>query len=292
MTVFNLGSINIDHFYELSHLPVPGETLAAGGYSKGLGGKGANQSVAAVRAGAPVRHIGAVGSDGDAILAQLSGFGVNTGHISRVDTATGHAIVMVDAEGENTILIHPGANQQISKSSITEALKTASDADWLLIQNETNNQHFAAEQGRKLGLRVAYVAAPFDADATMSILPHVDVLILNAVEMKQLQQCANGAMEALGVETIIVTQGAEGGHVFQAANAWQLERFLAPKVDAVDTTGAGDTFTGYLLAGLDTGLGLWPSIERATCAAALHVTKKGTAAAIPSLSEVNAFGGQ
>jgi ribokinase len=287
MTIWNLGSVNADLVYAVPHLPGPGETLAATSMTRGLGGKGANMSVAAARAGAQVMHIGALGADGAWARDRLQDYGVDTSHIATLDQPMGHAVIAVDRKGENSILLFPGANVEIAQSTVRDALAQAVPGDTVLIQNETNNQAFCAETGSKLGLRVAYAAAPFDAQAVASVLPCLDFLILNEVEAEQLFAATGKRPADLDVTDVIVTLGARGCSWFDNANHSQRD-FDALKVAPVDTTGAGDTFTGYVLAGLDAGLSMEEAIAQATRAGALMVTRAGAADVIPTLSEVRA----
>ena len=288
MTIFNLGSINADHVYRVPHLPGPGETLAATLMQTGLGGKGANMSVAAARAGSHVAHIGAIGSDGIWARNRLLEYGVDTRHIAELDVPTGHAIINVDDAGENAITLFAGANQAISEDSVANVLSTGSTGDILVTQNETNAQGVAAKVGSKLDFRVCYAAAPFDASAVKAVLPYLDFLILNAVEAKQLEQALGVSIEELDVADIIITLGSDGARWISEGVD---QHFAAIKVDPVDTTGAGDTFTGYVLAGLDRGLTMGQSISLAMRAAALMVMRMGTADVIPDLKEVEAFSG-
>ncbi|MCR8549553.1 ribokinase [Salipiger sp. P9] len=288
MAIWNLGSINVDLAYSLPHLPAPGETLAASSLIRGLGGKGANMSVAAARAAARVVHLGAVGADGRWAVRRLMEYGVDTRHIAEVEEPTGHAIILLDAQGENSIVIHHGANHAIPEDLLGRALSEAETGDLLLMQNETLLQPEAARMARELGLRVAYAAAPFEAEAARAVLGLSDILVLNAIEMAQLQAASGLDLAGMGVETVIVTEGARGGRLHLAANGWQAERFETPKVTPVDTTGAGDTFTGYLLAGLDRGMPLRQAVDLASRAGALMVTRHGTADVIPDLKEVQA----
>ncbi|MFU8822725.1 ribokinase [Yoonia sp.] len=288
MAIWNLGSINADFVYAVPHIPSPGETLGTTGRQVFLGGKGANMSVAAARAAARVHHIGAVGQDGLWLVERLLEYGVDTRNIAVLDTETAQAIIMVDPQGENAILLHPGANAEIPQTILQNAMAEAQTGDWLVIQNETNLQRTAASLGRKMGLRVAYAAAPFDADRVQAVLPHLDFLILNAVEAEQLQKATGKTPADLGLTDVIVTLGADGADWYGAAG---LQHFDAIKVDPVDTTGAGDTFTGYVLAGLDRGMPMAQAIGQAMRAAALMVTRHGTADVIPDLSEVQDFQG-
>ena len=286
MAIWNLGSINADFVYSVPHIPTPGETLSSTKRGVFLGGKGTNMSVAAARAAARVHHIGAVGEDGRWAIERLLEYGVDTRNIAVLDTETAHAIIMVDPHGENAIVLHPGANAEIPQATLQAAMAEASTGDWLVIQNETNLQRTAASMGKKLGLQVAYAAAPFDAERVQAVLPYLDFLILNAVEADQLQQATGQAPSDLPVRDVIVTLGADGADWYGPNGK---EHFAAIKVDPVDTTGAGDTFTGYVLAGLDRNMPMAQAIGLATKAGALMVTRHGTADVIPDLSEVQAF---
>ena len=286
MAIWNLGSINADYVYTVPHIPAPGETLAATNRKVFLGGKGANMSVAAARAAAQVKHIGAIGTDGTWTKERLLEYGVDTRHITVLETETAHAIIAVDADSENMIILHPGANVKIPQAILQNALSQAETGDWFITQNETNLQRTATQLAKKMGLKVAYAAAPFDADRVKAVLDHLDFLILNAVEAEQLQQATGQSPADLGVPDVIVTLGADGADWYGRDGK---QHFNALPVDPVDTTGAGDTFTGYVLASLDRGFPMQQAIHQAMKASALMVTRHGTADVIPDLSEVQAF---
>ncbi len=286
MAIWNLGSINADIVFAVPHIPAPGETVASTSRRRFLGGKGTNMSVAAARAAAQVHHIGAVGPDGKWTTDRLLEYGVDTRHITEIDVETAQATIMVDPQGENAIVLHPGANAEIPQRTLQTAMAEAQTGDWLVIQNETNLQRTAADMGKKMGLRVAYAAAPFSADRVVELVPYIDFLILNAVEAAQLQELTGQSPADLDVRDIIITKGADGADWIAGTS---LSHFDAIDVKPVDTTGAGDTFTGYVLAGLDRGMPMAQAIGLATKAAALMVTRHGTADVIPDLSEVQAF---
>lgn len=270
MAVWCYGSINADWVYAVPHLVAPGETLAATGLFRGLGGKGANQSVAAARAGAQVFHVGAVGGDGAWAVEALAGFGVDVSGVATVDVQTAHAIIQVDDAGENAIVLYSGANLCVAPFEGGQA------GDWLMLQNEANGVVEAAKAARERGMKVAYSAAPFDAGAAAKVLPFVDLLLVNALE--------NAALEAELSEinvARVVTRGADGAEWLGEVAVPAL-----PVSEVVDTTGAGDCFAGYLVAGLDAGLARKEALQRAVVAAGLQVTKKGTADAMPLLSDV------
>lgn len=286
MAIWNLGSINADMVYAVPHIPVAGETLSSTGRGVFLGGKGTNMSVAAARAAAIVHHIGAVGDDGEWAVDRLMEYGVDTRFIARVDEDTAQAIITVDPQGENMIILFPGANDAIPQAILQEAMAEAETGDWLLIQNETNLQRTAATLGRKMGLKVAYAAAPFDADRVRAVLPHLDLLLLNRVEADQLHKATGQRPQDLGIRDVIVTLGGDGADWFGPDGH---QHFDAVPVTPVDTTGAGDTFTGYVIAGLDRGHPMAQAIKLAMRAAALMVTRHGTADVIPDLKDLEDF---
>ncbi len=281
--IWNLGSINIDNFYEVPHLPAPGETLAAVSYGFGLGGKGANMSVAAARAAARVSHIGAIGAGGRWTRDRLMEYGVDTPHIAEIEVPTGHANIVVDQAGENSIVLFQGANVHLSEAIIGAALSEASHRDFLLMQNETNGQEYAAATAQSLGLRVAYAAAPFEASAIERLLGRIDLLVLNEVEAAQLEAATGKTPDMLGVADVVITLGANGCK--WVSNTGE-KHFDAYPAEALDTTGAGDTFTGYLVAGLDRGMEMEAAIDLALKAGALMVMRRGTADVIPDLKEI------
>jgi ribokinase len=242
-------------------------------------------SVAAARAAAHVRHIGAVGPDGRWAVDRLLEYGVDTRHVLIGETPTGHAVIAVDPSGENSILIWPGANATIPDNHIEGALDAARPGDILLMQNETNGQGTATSLVRDRGLKIVYAAAPFDADAVAALLDRIDLLVLNAVEAAQLAAARACDIAALPVDHVIVTLGAEGVRHHDRP-AGTVRDYPALPVTPVDTTGAGDTFTGYLVAGLDRGMPMGQALTQANRAAAIMVTRHGTADVIPDLKDL------
>jgi ribokinase len=286
MSIFNLGSINIDHVYRVAHLPGPGETVADIGYASGLGGKGVNQSIAAALAGAQVHHIGAVGADGKWIIDRLAAVAIDIGDLVVVEGATGHAIVCVDAKAENQIIIHGGANRALTLAQIDQALARAQPGDWFLAQNETNliAEGFATAKTR--GLKTAFAAAPFEAAAAAGLIGSVDLLAVNQVEAAQLAQHMGMDADALPVPELLVTLGARGARYRAGDRVCEVAVF---PVTPVDTTGAGDTFLGAFMAARDGGADPEAALRQASAAAAIQVTRPGAADAIPTAAEVAAF---
>jgi ribokinase len=288
MTVFNLGSINVDLFYRVPHLPEPGETLPATSHEIGLGGKGANQSVAVARAGSTVHHIGMIGEDNGWVRDRLIGYGIDVRHVGACDAPTGHAIIIVDDAGENAIVTFAGANYGQSLAAISAALASAKSGDIFMMQNEVSLKSEATKMAREAGLFVVYSAAPFKPEVVGDLLPNVDVLVLNQIEAEQLSQALGQPIGDIPVPHLLITRGAEGAVWREQATG---EETVVPafRVDPVDTTGAGDCFIGYTVAGLDQGLDRAAALRLGAAAAAVKVTRPGTADAIPSRAEVDAF---
>ena len=282
MTIYNLGSINIDHIYTLPHLVRAGETLAATETQSALGGKGANQSIAIARAGGQVRHGGMINQGDASWLDQMIDAGVDTSFVVFSDRPTGHAIVAVDAaSAENQIILSPSSNAHIPDQLIEKLLTDATAEDWALAQNETNKTADFLQAAKAKGMKICYSAAPFIADITAGLLPLVDLLIVNEGEYDDLKNHLGGG--DFGLDHLIITKGGDGA-IYQGVDG----EFETPAhaVEAVDTTGAGDTYLGYVLAGLDQGMGVKAAMELASKAAAIQVTRLGASAAIPSKAEV------
>jgi ribokinase len=287
MAILNIGSINWDRVYRVAHLPAPGETISAASAAVGLGGKGLNQSVAILRAEGSVRHVGAVAQDDARMIAALGNLGVGVAEIAMVKaTETGSALILVDDAAENVIVLDQGANGMIPAASVESALDRAVAGDWLLMQNETNLLEFSLTAAKSRGLRLALSAAPFRPENVIPYLDILDLLSVNAVEFEQLQ-AALGQGRALPSElAVLITKGAEGAEYRLGAAVTSAP---AHRVEAVDTTGAGDTFLGYFLARIDLGDSTEAALATAMAAAAIQVTRVGAVAAIPDLSEVRAF---
>lgn len=284
MTIFNFGSINVDHVYRVPHLPVAGETLTATSLTSGLGGKGANQSVAARRMGSEVVHIGMVGPDGAGRDA-LERFGIDVRFTGTDGSVTGHANIYVDDAGENQIVVMPGANHQQSLTLLKTALLEASEGDLFLLQNEANLTADAARLAREAGCFLIYSAAPFKAEKAEAMLPLVDLLVVNQIEADQIAGHLGVSIEEMDVPNILITRGAKGAE-------WRgTERYEQPAfpVDPVDTTGAGDCFIGAVASGLDQDLTIADALRLGAAASAIQVTRPGTADAIPTRAEVDAF---
>jgi ribokinase len=284
--VFNLGSINQDKTIKLPRFPNPGETLAAQEVSACLGGKGLNISLALHNAGQVVTHIGAVHVNDIDTVSVIERFGLKTHAVERSTHSTGQAYVLLDDDRENAIVLCAGANAEISQNHITQCLRTAKSGDWLVLQNETNNQHYAVEKARARGMNIGLVAAPFDADLVRSLLDDLNLLVLNEIEAQQLEHALNTSVAAIGIPLVVVTKGVKGATLYRASTPIHIASL---QVKPIDTTAAGDTFFGFFLGAVLGGLSDKDALHRANAAAALSVKTYGAANSIPTLQEVQDF---
>jgi ribokinase len=289
MKIINFGSINIDHVYCVEHFVRPGETLKSESYTLFSGGKGANQSISLARAKAEVLHMGKIGQDGVWLKEKLQENGVDTSLIKMVDTPTGHAVIQVNKEGQNAIIIHGGANQTFSNADIEKVLKSVKAKDFVLLQNEINAVEKILQKTKGRGLTVIFNPAPMTETIKNYPLKLVDIFILNEVEGESLtgkndpEEILSTMQKLYPKSRIVLTLGKAG--VIYAHNE---QRIKAPalKVKAIDTTGAGDTFIGYFLAELSRGSEIEKCLEMGIKASALCVTRKGAADSIPMLDEI------
>jgi ribokinase len=293
ITVF--GSTNLDQVGTVSRLPAPGETVAGGTFSMAPGGKGANQALAARRAGAAVRHVSAVGNDAFAglALALLGEAGVDLSQMRKAAAATGIAMIFVDTAGENVIAVLPGANGTLTPGD-AEAAIGALDGGVLLLQQEIPQAatRRALELARERGITTVLNTAPF-LDTTVDVAPLASILIANETEfslltgrpLSELDDAMADWARTHG-QTIIVTLGGDGARAVTADG--KLIAVPALDIRPVDTVGAGDTFCGYLAAGLDAGMTLEAAMRRAAVAASLACLKPGAQPAIPLAAEVEA----
>jgi ribokinase len=282
-----VGSVNRDLVVSTATLPGPGETVLGSRHVETPGGKGANQAVAAARLGATVSFVGRIGDDGAGrmLLAAFSSEGVDVTHLAVTDaTRSGLAVITVDDEGENTIVVDPGANALVSRSSVASAAHLLQSATVTLMQLEIPMET-VIETAAAAGGTVILNAAPAAA-LPESLTRRTDIAIVNTPELEFLTGSADPVAAAgLPVPVVIVTLGGDGAALVTAQG---VTRFAAPAVDVVDTTGAGDTFCGAVAAAIDGGIDLPSAVRRAVTAASLATTELGARAAMPTATELEA----
>ncbi|MBQ8490439.1 MAG: ribokinase [Pseudobutyrivibrio sp.] len=292
MKVLNFGSLNLDYTYQVAHIVRAGETILAKEVNMNLGGKGFNQSVALSRAGLVCFHAGLVGEEGLEFYDACETFGIKTDYIKTVTGRCGHTVIQVDENGQNSIVLFGGANQKNSKEYVDEVLNNFDTGDVIILQNEINELPYLIDQAFAKGMTIALNPSPYDERLEECDLGKVSVFVLNETEGQQMTGMTTpatiiSAMAASYSNAKIVLTLGEGGSIYHHGD----EELYQPafKVDAVDTTAAGDTFTGYFVAGLIKKLPMREVLINSSKAAALAVTKHGAASSIPFMSEVELF---
>ena len=285
----NLGSLTIDNVYSVPNITAAGETVASLEYAVHPGGKGLNQSIAAARAGARVVHVGCVGSDGTWLKRELSKSGVGVAAVRETDAPSGHAVIQVNPSGENAIVITGGANRTLENADIETAFSACEADDWLLLQNEINKMEDIFEIASNRREKIALNLAPVDERIGNYDLGPVDLLIVNEVEAQALsgRSAVDGAFEALCARypscDVVVTLGRDGLRYGKGSERIALGAF---DVEAVDETGAGDAFVGYLIAALLEGRPIRDALIAGSAAGALAATRAGAASSIPDREAV------
>lgn len=291
MKILNFGSLNIDIVYEVDHLVRPGETISSKNRRIFAGGKGLNQSIALARAGASVAHAGAVGAeDGKFLTDILSANGVDTRWIKVMKgEPSGHAIISVDQTAQNSIILYGGTNQLIEEEQITATLAQFESGDYLVLQNEISNLAKLIDLAHARGMKIILNPSPLDEKIQALDLKKIDYLILNEIEAGDITGETETEAVLLKFRTeypelkVVLTLGSDGA-VYQD----QTQRLMQPAfpVEAVDTTAAGDTFTGYFIAAMSRDASIQEALRLASKAASISVTRKGAEASIPRQNEV------
>ena len=291
MKVLSFGSLNFDHVYQMDHFVMPKETTSSLSYSRGFGGKGLNQSIALAKSGLDVYHAGRVGFDGQPFIDYLQEYGVKVDYLKKdEETATGHAIIQV-SHSENCIILYGGANQLIDEAQIDEVLTHFEKGDLLLIQNEISSLTYLITKAHEKGLRIAFNTAPMDEKVFSYPLDLIDIFVVNEVEGKGLANISSdnvkdvivGLQKTYPNKEIILTVGSLGSYYICGETVMHQEAY---RVDAVDTTAAGDTFTGFYLASILRGEEVNTALRIAAKASSITVTKEGAAKSIPTLEQV------
>ena len=294
MKILCFGSLNIDKVYSVPHFVRPGETLSASVFQEFCGGKGLNQSIALAKAGGQVFHAGCVGvTDGKMLLNALASAGVNISLVQELPCATGHAIIQVDQGGQNCIVLFGGANQQVSEKQIDETLAEFEAGDILVLQNEINNLGYLINQAAAKGMTIVLNPSPMTETIQSLPLEHVSYFMLNEVEARDLYgetladtEYPAKLLERFPDSRVVLTLGSRG-----SIHRDRDQEICMPacRVKAVDSTAAGDTFTGFFISAIAAGENVKTALSQATRAAAIAVSRAGASTSIPEKEEVLAF---
>ena len=289
MKVLNIGSMNLDLVYSVDHIVQPGETEASFALDTFLGGKGLNQSMALAKAGVEVYQGGMIGEDGQVFLDACRQYGVNADHIRTVEGKSGHAVIQRDKNAQNCILLYGGANQMLTEEYVDEVLTHFQAGDILLLQNEVNMMPYIVDKAYEKGMQIALNPSPFNEKLDAVDMKKISIFLLNEVEgfqltgEKETEAIIAKLRELFPHARVMLTLGKDGAVYVDAE-----QKVFQPifKVKAVDTTAAGDTFTGYFLAGLAENLPIEEVLRMSAKASSIAVTREGAVPSIPYRAEV------
>ena len=289
MKVLNYGSLNVDYVYSVDHIIVGGETQHSSKLEVFSGGKGLNQSIALAKAGIPVYHAGMIGEEGDILLETCKENGVNTEFIRQIPGPGGHTVIQVDKDGQNCILLFGGANRSITREFVDEVLASFEKGDIILLQNEINELDYIIDKASEKGMMIILNPSPFDDNLKVCDLTKVSLFLVNEIEGYQItgekepEKILAAVKEKYPSAKIVLTLGGEGSAYQDETGIYRQGIF---KVKAVDTTAAGDTFTGYFISSIIDGMPVQEGLELAAKASAIAVSRPGATASIPLKKEV------
>lgn len=289
MRILNFGSLNLDYTYRVSHIAAPGETITSKSLEIRPGGKGLNQSAALAKAGAEVFHAGLIGEDGAMLKATCEISGADTGYIGVSDVRSGNAIIQVDDQGQNCIILFPGANRAIGKDYVDQVLEGFCEGEYLLLQNEISSLSYIIDRAYEKGMKIILNPSPLDDRLKECDLQKIFMFILNEVEGAQLTQATEpeGILrkmhELYPKAEIVLTLGSEGSVFYDGSQ--KIRQAIYP-ANVKDTTGAGDTFTGFFITEYIGGKDPAAALQTASMAASIAVSREGAADAVPFMEEV------
>lgn len=289
MKVLNFGSLNLDYVYQMKSILVPGETQASKNRKVFCGGKGLNQSIALARAGVHVYHAGMIGSEGDVLLETCRENGIHTEFIRKTEEPSGHTVIQVDRSGQNCILLFGGANRCITKAFVDSVMDCFEEGDIILLQNEINELPYIIDSAYRKGMKIIMNPSPYDEALEECDLTKVSLFLVNEIEgcqltgKKEKEQILDGFRDIYPNAAVVLTLGGDGS-VYQDETGRYFQNIYT--VDAVDTTAAGDTFTGYFIASVIEGRPVEEGLDISAKAAAIAVSRSGAAASIPLREEV------
>lgn len=292
MKILNFGSLNIDKVYKVETIVNKSETLSADGFKENIGGKGLNQSIALKRAGMDLYHAGAIGTDGDYLKEILTSEGINTDYVKELTGVSGHAVIQLDYSGNNSIIVYGGANSKISHEYIDQTLSHFTEGDVILLQNEISNVDYIIKRAYEKGLKVFFNPSPVNKKLKTFPIDYVDYLLLNEIEGEALtgksdpEEILDDLQDMYPKAKIVLTLGENGSvYSFEQERLYQ----AASPVEVKDTSGAGDTFTGYFIASVLNNKSVKEALELSSLAGALATSRYGTSVSIPNIVEVEQF---
>lgn len=293
MRVLCFGSLNVDYVYQVDHFVTEGETIRSSRMDSFCGGKGLNQSIGLSRGGAEVWHAGVAGIGSQILLDALREDGVHLDYLKISDKVpNGQAVIQVDRTGRNCIIVYPGSNDLVTREYVDEVLANFSAGDFIVLQNEISNVDYIIRCAHEKGMVIFLNPSPITPDLDFHLLRQVDSLILNEVEGRCLTGCTEYADILDGLRRncpdtrIVLTIGEEGVLYRDEAGTLSHKSYRVP---VVDTTAAGDTFSGFFIASISRGLPVEDALRYASMASAICVSREGASPSIPKLEQVLEF---
>lgn len=289
MKILNFGSLNLDYVYRVDHILIPGETQTSICRNIFCGGKGLNQSIALARAGCQIYHAGMIGDEGEILRKTCQENGVNTEFIKQISGPSGHTIIQVDQNGQNCILLFSGANRMITKEFVDTVFSKFHKNDVILLQNEINQLDYIIDRAYKKQMMIILNPSPFDSKLDSCDLSKVNLFLVNEIEGFQItgkknpEEILKKMKELYPNAKVVLTLGGDGALYQDGEKIYCQETY---KVDTVDTTAAGDTFTGYFISSVIEGIPVEEGLQLAAKAAAIAVSRSGATASIPWKNEV------
>ena len=289
MKVLNFGSLNLDYVYQVESILIPGETQASKSRPTFCGGKGLNQSIALATAGIPVYHAGLIGEGGEPLLEVCKENGVNVEFIRQIPGPCGHTVIQVDRNGQNCILLFGGSNRSMTKEFVDSVLDSFDEGDIILLQNEINELDYIIDRAYEKKMMIILNPSPFDSALEKCDLSKISLFLMNEIEgfqitgEKEPDRILAKVKELYPKAKVVLTLGGDGS-VYQDETGIYRQGIF--KVKAVDTTAAGDTFTGYFISSVIDGMPVQDGLKLAAKASAIAVSRPGATASIPVRSEV------
>lgn len=289
--VLSFGSLNIDKIYKVQSIVRPGETLSSQGISQSVGGKGLNQSIALSKAGSKVYHAGAVGKeDGKVLIETLKAEKIDTQYVLEKNMLSGNAIIQVDATGQNSIVLYEGANKSLTVEEVENILNNFSSGDCIILQNEINQLPKIISLASEKGMTIFFNPSPLNDEVFKCNLSKIDWFFVNEIEAAQLSGQEEYNQDTLDLlitkypdANFVITLGERGSLCYFEGEVYEQG---IHKVDVVDTTGAGDTFTGYFITTFLETKDIKLSLKYASIASGIAVSRPGASSSIPSIDEV------
>lgn len=289
MKVLNYGSLNYDYVYNVDHIVMPKETQACTAMNTYFGGKGLNQSMALAKAGVHVYHAGMVGEEGDAFFEECAKNGIDTKYLKKIAGKSGHTIIQVDKEAQNCILLYGGSNRKQTREYIDEVLGDFEKDDILVLQNEVNLMGYIVDKAYEIGMQIFLNPSPFDSGLDEVDFNKISVFLINELEGEQMtgesdpQKILDILSEKYPAGRFVLTLGS-AGVIYRDAD--KQVSHPAFEVKAVDTTAAGDTFTGFFVASVLQNMNIKDTLRLCSKASSIAVSRPGAADSIPTMEEV------